>query len=371
MAVIPAADRSGILPRASRSDTCSESPAESPRGTPSPAPRHRRRSHRRVRLLDIDPARNALRVGAQRTRHASPSSPPARELPELDCSWADPTDAGLRRLCRPPPTRGRCSSPGFSARHGRRRERAPGQQLSSTPSATALSAALMPRPYAASTSTKSSTYSALQRRHRRQPLARTRRALLLIHQLGRRDEVAGIVREHGAVVVRPELRAVAPCPRERDDVVDLHQHRGVRARDEVDRRAVVRIDQQSAEHLAVVRARLEHRVQQVASERVVAGVAAVSIDVQPGLAEPPPVIGHVGLPSTIASPSSFSRARAAGSAGDGVRGAAWPASRPRTTPTTSAARITSTHTIHARPPPVGRAGPPVKRRAAFPRTPCY
>ncbi len=58
-------------------------------------------------------------------------------------------------------------------------------------------------------------------------------------------------------------------------------------------RAVVRIDQQPAQHLAVAGAGLEHRIEQVSPQRVVAGVAPVAVDIRPRLPEPGAVVAGV------------------------------------------------------------------------------
>ena len=79
-------------------------------------------------------------------------------------------------------------------------------------------------------------------------------------------------------------------------MVDLHLGAGRLAADEVDPLAGVGIGvEQPGEHHAVVRGRVQHLVEQVAAQDVVAGVAPVAVDVGPGLAELVTVVpGHRG-----------------------------------------------------------------------------
>ena len=93
------------------------------------------------------------------------------------------------------------------------------------------------------------------------------------------------------------LRALLPGVGQRDDVVDLHGLAGALAAAEGDRPAGVRVGQRAGEHDAVVGAGLERLAGQVAVEDVVAGVAAVAVDVGPGRAELLAVVAGLGRPA--------------------------------------------------------------------------
>lgn len=110
----------------------------------------------------------------------------------------------------------------------------------------------------------------------RHPAARGRVALVLVRRPVHRDEIPRIVGERGASGVVPRPGAHVPGVGQRDDVVDLHLGRGLRAALEPDRRAAVRVDQHSRGDCAGARRGADvGLVRQVAVQHVVAGVAAV------------------------------------------------------------------------------------------------
>ena len=125
---------------------------------------------------------------------------------------------------------------------------------------------------------------AVERPVRRQPLRRVVVALRLVGRAvdGQQDE--RVVRVAEALRSRPARRSGSPGVGERNDMVDLDGERGADPAAERDRLAGVGVVQQARGDLAVG-ARAEGDRTEIPAENVVAGVAAVTVDVRPGGAE--------------------------------------------------------------------------------------
>jgi hypothetical protein len=162
----------------------------------------------------------------------------------------------------------------------------------------------------------------------RQPGGGVAVALLPVRRVVDGQQVERVVGEGGAPGLVPAERAGLPAVAERDDVVDVDAAAITLL--ERDGLCGVRVDQGAADHHAVLGARPELLLRQVAGQYVVAGVAAVAVDVGPGGAELVTVVTglrraaldreggqHVGggLPGR-----GGAGCRLLGGLGDGVRG---------------------------------------------------
>ena len=118
----------------------------------------------------------------------------------------------------------------------------------------------------------------------REPGGGVVRSLVLVHVPVDRDEVRRVIRECERRRGGPARAALAPGVGESDDVVDLHGGARARSAREGDEVPAVGIVQASGDDQARLQ-RIVDDVGQPGGQQVVAGVAAVAVDVEPGLAE--------------------------------------------------------------------------------------
>ena len=118
---------------------------------------------------------------------------------------------------------------------------------------------------------------------RREPGRRVGVALLTVGARRHGEQVQRVVRERHPLPGAPARRALLPRVAERDDVVDVDARPA--AAHVRDRRGRVRVGQRAGRHHAAVGAGPQRLPPQVEMEEVVAGVAAVVVDVDPAAAE--------------------------------------------------------------------------------------
>ena len=111
------------------------------------------------------------------------------------------------------------------------------------------------------------------------------------------QQVQRVVSEPGTHRSAPLSRALLPGVGQRDHVVDLYGGRCSWSANEADRLAGVGIAQGAPQDQAAAGAGLQHVPGQVATQDVVAGVAAVTVQVSPGRPERSPVIARLGCPA--------------------------------------------------------------------------